>query len=131
MKLKLKSSICDIMFTFHIQIRSEICDRWCNSINSYSTSFLTLHGTLWYSLTFYRTFWGPYFCCIWSNLFSCIPEIGKGWAPAVINSPSELFLIQKIQKIMNDSYNYWIGGSTYAKHGKPVVFHDYFATEIG
>ena len=63
--------------------------------------------------------------------FFCILEIGKGWAPAVINSPSELILIQKIQKEMNDDHSYWIGGSTYTKHGKPVTFYDYLTTLTG
>ena len=65
------------------------------------------------------------------KLFSCITEFGEGWAPAIINSPSELILLQKIQMEMNDNYSYWIGGSTYAKHGKPVAFLDYLASLTG
>ena len=61
----------------------------------------------------------------------CIAEFGEGWGPAVINSASELILIHEIQKKMNDSHSYWIGGSTFVEHGESVTFYDYMTTSTG
>lgn len=70
----------------------------------------------------------------WYTLLSpciCILELGDGWVPVVINSPSELILIHKMQKRMYGALSYWIGGSTYVKHGEPVTFYDYMPNLSG
>ena len=58
-------------------------------------------------------------------------ELGDGWAPAVINSASELILIHKIQQKWDDNHSSWIGGSTFVKHGESVTFFDYMTTSTG
>ena len=61
----------------------------------------------------------------------CISDLGGGWAPVILNSPMELILVHKIQKEMNVNHNYWIGGSTFVKHGQIVTFYDYITDITG
>ena len=60
-----------------------------------------------------------------------IVELGETWAPAVIDSAFESFLIRGIQKKMNNTLSYWIGGSTYTGHGTPVTFYEYMPNLSG
>ena len=61
----------------------------------------------------------------------CVLELGNGWAPAVINTNSELILMYQIQKGMHASQSYWIGGSTFLEEGTPVTFFDYVENLTG
>ena len=61
----------------------------------------------------------------------CVLGLGEGWIPAVINPHSELILIHQIQKGMNDSHSYWIGGSTFLEEEASVTFFDYVANLTG
>ena len=40
------------------------------------------------------------------------PEIGTGWAPAVLNTKEELYFLREGQKSFSSSAPYLIGGST-------------------
>ena len=42
-------------------------------------------------------------------------EIGTGWAPAIINSISELVFIGEHNKMLSNNASFWIGGSTLAE----------------
>ena len=44
--------------------------------------------------------------------FTFFPEIGKGWAPAVLDTQEEFDFIRIGQKTFTNSAPYWIGGST-------------------
>ena len=68
---------------------------------------------------------------LYAGVFVCISELGIGWAPAIINSASELIAIRKIQDKMHDGHSYWIGGSTFVKYDKLVTYYDYITTYTG
>ena len=50
--------------------------------------------------------------CICLSDFHILLEIGPGWKPAVINSPLELEFVARQHMRLNNSENFWIGGST-------------------
>ena len=57
--------------------------------------------------------------------------LGDGWAPAVINSPSELSFIKEKQKFLSNNRTYWIGGSTNIEIGEIITLFDYMTSESG
>ena len=59
-------------------------------------------------------------------------ELGREWAPAVINSPVEENLLRQAQKFpfVNDR-SYWIGGSTNIRHLQNFGLSDYRTDDDG
>ena len=75
-------------------------------------------------------------CCNVTEHFTyvyilCQSELGQGWAPAIINTSTELSLIKNIQLNLNNVQSYWVGGSTDADHWGPVTFFDYLPNTDG
>ena len=56
------------------------------------------------------------------NAFT-LSEIGARWAPAIINTTSELIFIGKHHKILSNNVSFWIGGAAVAE-GK-IEMSDY------
>ena len=52
-------------------------------------------------------------------------DLGDGWSPVILNSPTELIFMKEIQKELNASNIYWIGGSTDVENEDSLTFLDY------
>ena len=75
--------------------------------------------------------------CIISRSNSCFVflhslEIGEGWAPAILNSQSEVDFLKQAQKDFGDNTrSFWIGGSTNAALNKTFDFNSYLTGDSG
>ena len=57
------------------------------------------------------------------------PEIGEGWAPAVLDTQEEFDFIKEGQKTFKNSEPYWIGGST--NQNDKITYTEYIANNLG
>ena len=62
----------------------------------------------------------------------CIPGLGDGWAPAILNSEEELAFIRRTEDRTIVIQSYYIGGSTDVEEiGRTIEYSDYIPSSSG
>ena len=62
----------------------------------------------------------------------CIPGLGHGWAPAVLNSEEELAFIRRAEDRTIVIQSYYIGGSTDVEEiDRTIEYSDYLPSSPG